>query len=470
MHLSKKAVREANMLYYRDTIAAISTPTGYGGISIIRVSGDNAFEVVNKIFRRPGGKSFLEQGRNTIHYGHIIDESGNILDEVLVSKMPAPHTFTAEDVAEINCHGGIVAVRRVLELVTRTGARLAQPGEFTKRAFLNGRIDLSQAEAISDVITAKTNLAANAAIGQLTGVLSQRIDEIKQKILTLISNIEVTIQYPEYDIEDVTDEELLDALREIKKDIVKLLKTYAQGEILREGLKVAICGKPNVGKSMMLNALLNEEKAIVTDIAGTTRDIVDEYISLSGLPVRIIDTAGIRESEDVVEKIGIDRSVKAANEADLVLFLCDSSKPLDEEDEKILEILDGKNVIYILNKTDLGTDESVVKRFEGKVSLETSALNKENIDKLEEMIISQVLENNEDVMSDAVVTSVRHKGLLEDALSSVTQALDCVEAGYEIDLVQVDINDCWASLGNITGQAVTEDIIDEIFANFCLGK
>ncbi len=470
MHLSKKAVREANMLYYRDTIAAISTPTGYGGISIIRVSGDNAFEVVNKIFRRPGGKSFIEQGRNTIHYGHIIDENGNILDEVLVSKMPAPHTFTAEDVAEINCHGGIVAVRRVLELVTRTGARLAQPGEFTKRAFLNGRIDLSQAEAISDVITAKTNLAANAAIGQLTGVLSQRIDEIKQKILTLISNIEVTIQYPEYDIEDVTDEELLDALREIKKDIVKLLKTYAQGEILREGLKVAICGKPNVGKSMMLNALLNEEKAIVTDIAGTTRDIVDEYISLSGLPVRIIDTAGIRESEDVVEKIGIDRSVKAANEADLVLFLCDSSKPLDEEDEKILEILDGKNVIYILNKTDLGTDESVVKRFEGKVSLETSALNKENIDKLEEMIISQVLENNEDVMSDAVVTSVRHKGLLEDALSSVTQALDCVEAGYEIDLVQVDINDCWASLGNITGQAVTEDIIDEIFANFCLGK
>ncbi len=458
------------MLYYRDTIAAISTPTGYGGISIIRVSGVDAFEVVNKIFRRPNGKTFLQQGKSTIHYGHIVDEEGNILDEVLVSKMPAPHTFTAEDVAEINCHGGIVAVRRVLELVTRTGARLAQPGEFTKRAFLNGRIDLSQAEAISDVITAKTNLAANAAIGQLTGVLSQRINDIKQKILTLISNIEVTIQYPEYDVEDVTDEELLSALREIKGDIQKLLKTYKQGEILREGLKVAICGKPNVGKSMMLNALLNEEKAIVTDIAGTTRDIVDEYISLSGLPVRIIDTAGIRESTDVVEKIGIDRSVKAANEADLVLFLCDCSKPLTDEDEQILSILEGKNVIHILNKTDLGINDGVKERFKDTVNLETSALTKENIDRLEEMIISQVLSTNEDVMSNAVVTSVRHKGLLDDALSSVTQALDCVEMGYEIDLIQVDINDCWASLGNITGQAVTEDIIDEIFANFCLGK
>ena len=456
-------------MFKEDTITAISTSMGYGGIAIIKISGKDSFEVIKKIFKRSANRSFDDMGKSSIAYGHIVDEVGTILDEVLVSKMNAPHTYTTEDVVEINCHGGMTAVKNVLDLVLRSGARIADAGEFTKRAFLNGRIDLSQAEAVSDVIMAKTALASRSALSQLSGELSKEINVIKKAILKLLSHLEVTIQYPEYDIEDVTDEELVMELEVIRNHIARLISTYKKGEILKEGLKVAICGKPNVGKSQLLNALIGQNKAIVTEIAGTTRDIVDEFINLSGVPVKIIDTAGIRESDDLVESIGIKRSISTINESDVVLLVVDGSKALDELDRSIIESAKDKTVIAVVNKSDLGLDDSVVDTLAKFDMVKISALNKINLEELEDKLYNLAISADE-VVSDAIVTNARHKNMLLEAFTAIECAINAHRELVPIDFVEIDIRQCLESLGKITGETVSEDLIDEIFANFCLGK
>lgn len=457
-------------MFEDDTIAAISTPPGYGGISVIRISGREAFEICARIFVRPGGRTFAEVPASSICYGHIMDETGETLDEVLVSKLVSPHTYTTQDIAEINCHGGYAAVREVLRLVLRSGARLALPGEFTKRAFLNGRIDLVQAEAVSDLITSKTELCAKAAVSQLEGALSESINAIKGAVVSLLMRIEVTIQYPEYDAEDLPAEKLRSGLADIQRSLVRLHETFKKGEILNDGLKVAIVGKPNVGKSMLLNKLINKDKAIVTDIPGTTRDVVDEYINLKGLPVKIMDTAGIRTSEDFVETIGINRSLETMSKADLILFVVDVSKPLDGEDTDIAKKTDAAKTVVVFNKCDLGTDDATVKYFENRTCTAISAKTGENIKNLEEMIFETAAASPDDFAGVAMVTNARHDALIISACSSIEKAIETLDGGMPVDLAEIDIKDCLGALGMITGEVTDEDIIDEIFANFCLGK
>ncbi len=458
------------MIINDDTIAAISTPIGYGGISIIRISGKDAFSVCEQLFVRPNGKTFSEQNPSEICYGHICAANGEILDEVLVSKMKAPHTFTAEDVAEINCHGGLAAVTNVLGEVLACGVRAAEAGEFTKRAFLNGRIDLSQAEAVSDVIDAKTALAAKAALAQLGGQLSEEINEIKQMILTLLADLEVTIQYPEYDIPEVTTEELLNKLKQIEKQIERLINSYHKGEILREGIKIVIAGRPNVGKSLLLNRIIRKDKAIVTDVPGTTRDIVDESINIGGIPVNLIDTAGIRESEDLVETLGIRRSWDSIESADVILFVADVSNTLSEEDKAIYESIRTMSHIVVLNKEDAGVSEETVSYFRDSDSVLISALTKHGLDALEHKLSAFAFGEGADITAEAIVSNARHKFLLDVALSSIQTAMQALNNGMPIDFLETDIRDAWEALGKITGETISEDIIDEIFSKFCLGK
>lgn len=441
-----------------------------GGISIIRISGDKAFEVIDKIFRRPNGERFAYAHNFSINYGHILNLSGEVLDEVLVSKMKAPHTYTTEDVCEINCHGGIAAARSVLDLIISLGIRLAEPGEFTKRAFMGGRIDLSQAEAVSDMITSKTEAFSKIAAGQIEGKLKLEIDKIKSEILTVLSNLEVTIQYPEYDIDELQNFELSEELRHICNHIANLSATFKKGEIYKDGLKTAIVGKPNVGKSMLLNALINEEKAIVTDIPGTTRDVVDELIYMGGIPVKIMDTAGIRLSDDKVEAIGIQKSIKAMENADLALFVCDVSQPLTNDDIDIYEKAKDKHLIVVLNKSDKGINEETKKFFEKEEAVVISAQTAYNLTALEEKITSFAQNEPGDVASCILIVNSRHKSLIDKAQSYINNAIDTLECGMPVDLIEIDIRDAWHSLGEITGETADEDIINEIFANFCLGK
>ncbi len=458
------------MLYNEDTIAAVSTPMGYGGISIVRISGKEAFAICDKLFVRPNDQRFSDQSVGTICYGHIVNDQGEILDEVLVSKMKAPHTFTAEDVAEINCHGGLNAVKSVLDEVLRSGARAADAGEFTKRAFINGRIDLSQAEAVSDIITAKTTLSTKAALSQLSGVLSDEIDSIKQMLLTLLADLEVTIQYPEYDVPDMDNEELQSTLNKIQDKIKQLIDSYKTGEILREGLKVVIAGKPNVGKSLLLNRLIKKNKAIVTDIPGTTRDAIDEYMSLGGIPIVLIDTAGIRDSEDIVESIGIQKTKDSIEKADLVIFVTDISAPLSTEDKEIYGSIRDKDHIVVLNKADAPVVSETESYFSEADSIVISALTKEGLPALETKLSEFVLGEKKDIIAEAVVSNARHKTLLESAQASINGALDALIQGLPVDLIETDIRDTWESLGMITGETADEDIINEIFSKFCLGK
>lgn len=458
-------------MYAQDTIAAISTPAGNGGISIIRVSGEDAFEAVGRIFRRPGGKTFSNAGNFSVSYGHIVNGAGEVLDEVLVTRMNAPHTYTTEDVAEINCHGGMAAATSILNLLLSLGTvRMAEPGEFTKRAFLGGRIDLSQAEAVSDMITSRSETFSKIAAGQIEGRLREKIDEIKQEILTMLSNLEVTIQYPEYDIDELTDFNLGKELEKIRSDIASLAETYRKGEMYKNGLRTAIVGKPNVGKSMLLNALLNEEKAIVTDIPGTTRDVVDEMIVLKGIPVKIMDTAGIRESSDTVEAIGIARSLSAMEKADLVLFVADVSSPLTEEDLSILEKAKAQEMIAVLNKSDRGICEETLRVFEDMPHVVLSAKTGDGTEELENRITDFASNAPGDIAGSILLVNARHKTLIDRSLTFIGNALDTLEAGLPADLTEIDIRDAWHTLGEITGETADEDIIDEIFANFCLGK
>lgn len=462
-----------------DTIAAISTPLGEGGISIVRVSGPDAIEVVDQLYK--GKKRLSTVDSHTIHYGHITrlaDETNEteILDEVMVTVMRRPKTFTREDVVEINCHGGLMSVKRILNEVLRAGARLAEPGEFTKRAFLNGRIDLSQAEAVIDLIRAKTDRAAKQAMGQLEGKLSRAIRPLRQQILELLAAIEVNIDYPEYDADEVTPELVIKEGQTIRTGIQRLLRTATQGKILREGIDTAIIGRPNVGKSSLLNALVQEKKAIVTDIPGTTRDVIEEYINVRGIPLKLIDTAGIRETDDVVERIGVERSEQALSEADLLLLVLNNAEPLTAQDERLLQLIENQKAIVVINKTDLPRklDLSMVKEKiadKGEIPLILTSMTEETgIEELEDVIVDLFFSGSFAADDAVYVSNVRHIRLLEDALESIEEAIRSAEDRIPIDMVQIDLQRAWELLGEIIGDAVSEDLIDQLFSQFCLGK
>ncbi|WP_264804213.1 tRNA uridine-5-carboxymethylaminomethyl(34) synthesis GTPase MnmE [Cytobacillus sp. NCCP-133] len=458
-----------------DTIAAISTPMGEGAIAIVRLSGDQAFEIADRLFRGAGGKRLKDAASHTIHYGHIIDpKTGLIAEEVMVSAMKGPKTFTKEDVIEINCHGGLISVNRVLQLLLNNGARLAEPGEFTKRAFLNGRIDLSQAEAVMDLIRAKTDRAMNVALGQMEGRLSKLIQKLRQEILEILAHVEVNIDYPEYDdVEEMTHHILMEKSFYVKKEIEKLLRTSQQGKILREGLSTVIVGRPNVGKSSLLNSLVHENKAIVTDIPGTTRDVIEEYVNVRGVPLRLLDTAGIRETEDIVERIGVEKSRQVLKEADLILLVLNYSDELTAEDENIFKAVEGMDVIVIVNKMDLDQkiDMERVKELSKKHKLvTTSLLEDKGVDDLEEAIASLFFEGTIEAGDMTYVSNTRHIALLNQALNTIDEAMQGVEMGTPIDIVQIDLTRTWELLGEIIGDSVHESLIDQLFSQFCLGK
>ncbi|WML58273.1 tRNA uridine-5-carboxymethylaminomethyl(34) synthesis GTPase MnmE [Neobacillus sp. PS2-9] len=458
-----------------DTIAAISTPMGEGAIAIVRLSGDDAIQIADKLFRGVGGKRLVEMTSHTIHYGHLFDpKDGQVVEEVMVSVMKGPKTFTKEDVVEINCHGGIVSVNRVLQHVLNHGARLAEPGEFTKRAFLNGRIDLSQAEAVMDLIRAKTDRAMNVALSQMEGRLSNLIRRLRQEILEILAHVEVNIDYPEYDdVEEMTHHMLLEKAAFVQEEIKKILQTSQQGKILREGLSTVIVGRPNVGKSSLLNSLVHENKAIVTDIPGTTRDVIEEYVNVRGVPLRLLDTAGIRETEDIVERIGVERSRQVLKEADLILLVMNYSDKLSVEDENLFEVVKGMDVIVIINKTDLPQEidmERVTQLAEGHKMVTTSLLEDHGVDELEEAIASLFFAGSIESGDMTYVSNTRHIALLNQSLHAIEEAIEGVETGTPIDIVQIDLTRSWELLGEITGESVHESLIDQLFSQFCLGK
>ncbi len=451
-----------------DTIAAISTPLGEGAIGIVRLSGTMALDIASKVFK---GKDLLGVASHTINYGHIVDpDKDEILDEVMVSVMKAPKTFTREDVIEINTHGGIAVTNEILQLLLRQGARMAEPGEFTKRAFLNGRVDLTQAEAVMDIIRAKTDKAMNIAVKQLDGSLKHLIDNTRQEILNTLAQVEVNIDYPEYDdVEEMTTALLREKTQEFQDLLESLLRTARRGKILREGIATAIIGRPNVGKSSLLNNLLREEKAIVTDIAGTTRDIIEEYVNIKGVPLKLIDTAGIRETDDVVEKIGVERSRKALSEADLVLLVLNASEPLTEQDRALLALSEMTNRIILLNKTDL--PEVIETQELPSDAIRISVLENQNIDQIEERINQLFFDNANIIEQDATyLSNSRHISLIEQALQALQAVNDGLEMGMPVDLLQVDMTRCWQILGEITGDAAPDELITQLFSQFCLGK
>ncbi len=456
-----------------DTIAAISTPVGQGGISIIRISGDDAIKVAKNLYR---GKNLDKVETNTINYGHIIDpETQKTVDEVMLSVMRAPKTYTKEDIIEINCHGGIIATNKILQLALSYGARMAEPGEFTKRAFLNGRIDLSQSEAVMDLIEAKTDRSMKVALNQLDGNLSHLIRQLRQDILDVLAQVEVNIDYPEYDdVETMTSQLLLSKATQVKASVEQLLQTANQGKILRDGLATSIIGRPNVGKSSLLNHLIHEDKAIVTDVPGTTRDVLEEYVNVKGVPLKLIDTAGIRETDDTVEKIGVERSRKAIDMSDLVLLVLNSSEALTKEDLELIDLTKDKQRIIVLNKTDLPAklDLAKVKQLtQSKNIISTSAIEADGLKQLEEIIAHMFFnEGIENSQNDVVVTNARHIGLLNQAKQALDEVISGLSAGLPVDLVQIDMTRCWELLGEITGDSYQDELLDQLFSQFCLGK
>ncbi|HEY0222861.1 MAG TPA: tRNA uridine-5-carboxymethylaminomethyl(34) synthesis GTPase MnmE [Lactovum miscens] len=448
-----------------DTIAAISTPLGEGAISIVRLSGSDAVKIANQIFR---GKNLENVVSHTIHYGHIVN-NGELVDEVMLTLMRAPKTFTREDVVEINTHGGIAVTQEILQTLLRSGARLAEPGEFTKRAFLNGRIDLAQAESVMDIIRAKTDKAASIAVKQLEGSLSNLIKDIRQEILVSLAEVEVNIDYPEYDdAEDITSSVLLEKVKYFQVLLSGLLSTAKRGKILREGLKTAIIGRPNVGKSSLLNQLLREEKAIVTDIAGTTRDIITEFVNIGGVPLELIDTAGIRETDNLVESIGVERSMKAMAEADLVLLVLNANEELTDQDKQLIEISSSSTRIILLNKTDL--PQNLDEHDLPEDFIKISALRNENLDAVEGAI-NKIFFSGEIVAQDATTLSnSRHIALVEQALQNLSEAEDALVMSMPVDLAQVNVREAWANLGEIIGDNAPDELITQLFTQFCLGK
>lgn len=457
-----------------DNITAIATAPGEAGISIIRISGPCSIDVLDGIFSSKKGISIKEFPQRRLVYGHIVDKEKNkVLDEVLAVYMKAPYTYTKEDIVEINCHGGIVPARNILKLILKNGVRLAEPGEFTKRAFLNGRIDLAQAEAVMDLISAKTDKGFDVALNQLEGGISRKVEDIRKVILETLAHLHVSIDYTEEDIEEITYPELLNRTKIINKDIKSLLKTSETGKIIREGLNTVIIGKPNVGKSSLLNALLRESRAIVTDIPGTTRDIIEEYLSVKGIPLKIVDTAGIRQTEDLVEKIGVERSKEFFNKADLIILVLDASDDLTEEDKEIISHIKHKKAIIILNKIDLPQkikEEELKELLGDKRIIKTSIIEEKGLSEIEDEIVNMVYGGQVKSSDTSFVTNIRHKNSLERASKSIEEGLSAVKQNLPYDLIEVDIKDCYDALGEITGDTVKDDIIDKIFANFCLGK
>ncbi|HBL06295.1 MAG TPA: tRNA uridine-5-carboxymethylaminomethyl(34) synthesis GTPase MnmE [Clostridium sp.] len=453
-----------------DTIGAISTSIGEGGIAIVRISGDKAKDVVEKIFQAKNGQSIKDMKSYTMKYGYIIDENNNHIDEVIVSFMKGPRSFTAEDTIEINCHGGVVATNKVLEQVIKQGVRIAEPGEFTKRAFLNGRIDLSQAEAVIDIINAKTDLSMKSALMQSEGLISKEIRVLREKLLSTIAHIEATVDYPEDDLEEVTSEMAIRDL-DIIKEIKEFIETAEEGKILREGLSTVIVGKPNVGKSSLLNALTKENRAIVTDIPGTTRDVIEEYINISGIPIKIIDTAGIRETDDVVEKIGVERSRAKINDADLIILILDSSNELTEEDKEIINHISNKKYMILLNKSDLNSKitQKDLENINCTNIYSISAKTGEGIDEVRTAIKDMFFKGDIST-NNVIITNTRHKEALLRAYECIESAINTLNYTFAIDLASIDIRNAWTFLGEITGDSLEENIIDKIFKDFCLGK
>lgn len=462
----------ANTVTEFDTIAAIATPPGEGAISIVRLSGDDAVTLADQVFK---GKDLTKVSSHTINYGHFIDpKTREIIDEVMVSVLRAPKTFTREDTVEINCHGGIVPTNKILQVLLTNGARLAEPGEFTKRAFLHGRIDLAQAESVMDLIRAKTDRSMKAALNQLDGELSQVIKNLRQEILDVLAQVEVNIDYPEYDdVEEMTSKLLCEKALDVCAKIEQLLVTARQGKILREGLATALVGRPNVGKSSLLNHLLHEDKAIVTDIAGTTRDVIEEYVNVLGVPLKLVDTAGIRETDDRVEKIGVERSRQALDRSDLVILLLNASEPLTTEDIELLQLTQDKKRIIVLNKMDLEPklDLNELYQYVDKAEvLKTSVLKNEGIRELEEHIATLFYGGIENSQTTVLVTNARHIALLEQAKAALEAVLTGLEQELPVDLVQIDMTRAWELLGEITGDSYQDELLDQLFSQFCLGK
>lgn len=455
-----------------DTIAAISTAVGEAGIGIVRLSGKNAINIASKVFKGINTKQLNIAENRKLVYGHIID-GAEIIDEVLIAYMNEPFTYTRENMVEIYCHGGIIPVRKILELLLRSGAKLAGPGEFTKRAFLNGRLDLSQAEAVMDIIKSKTDKSYEVSLSQLEGSLSHRVKDIGDILLAMIAHVEVSIDFPDHEVDEITYDEMKRDAKIVKLEIEKLIATSHRGKILRDGLNTIILGKPNVGKSSLLNAVLRENRAIVTDIPGTTRDIIEEFINIDGIPLKIVDTAGIRDTEDLVERIGVDRAKDTVESADLIIAVFDASRELSEEDYSIIELIKDKKAIALLNKTDLDSlyDEEHLKHLlNGRQVISSSITSGIGVDILESSIKEMFYSGQVEIDSDIIINNMRHKNQLELALENIDSALNDIESLVPLDCIEVDLRNCWENLGEITGDSVSEDIIDKIFAEFCLGK
>ncbi len=452
------------------TIVAISTAPGIGGIGIIRMSGEQCFEILDKVFKPKNRKNIEEIKGYSIKYGFIMEEE-KIIDEVLVSYFKAPKSYTAENMCEINSHGGIVIMNKILDLCLRNGAELAEPGEFTKRAFLNGRLDLSQAEAVIDIINSKTEREAKVSIDQLEGNLSEKIEKIRKIIISVMADIEATIDYPEYDLEEVTNQKISNILDEVDKLLNSLEKSFYNGKILREGISTAIIGKPNAGKSSLLNIILNEERAIVTDIEGTTRDTIEEFISIDGVPLKIIDTAGIRNANDEVEKIGVNKAKEIAKKSDIIIAIFDSNKKLTNEDREILNLLENRNAIILLNKIDLerNIDIKEIEKY-NKPIVEISTKTRDGLDKLYDEISKMFKLNEIAIDGETIVSNERHKTIIINSRKNLDKARETIKNNMPIDIISTYLKEIIEELGKITGETVTEDVISEIFSKFCLGK
>ena len=459
-------------MFIDDIIAAIATAPGEGGIGIIRISGEKSLQVAQSIFKSKSGKMIKDYNARTLIYGTVVDNE-KVIDEVLVAYMKGPNSYTAEDVIEINCHGGFISVKKILELILSKGVRLAEAGEFTKRAFLNGRIDLSQAEAIIDVIKSKTDMAHEVAQSQLEGSLAKKIKDLRMNVTEVLAHLEVSIDFAEEDVEEITYQTLEEKALDLRNEIKKLYDTAESGKILRDGLKTVIVGKPNVGKSSLLNSILGENRAIVTDIAGTTRDVIEEFVNIKGIPLKIVDTAGIRETEDVVEKIGVEKSRESFSTADLVIMVLDASRKLSEEDMEILESLKNKKTIVLLNKMDLEPQielEKIEEFVNSEDIIKISALKHQGIEELQDKIEAMVYHGSVKNSSNLMITNSRHKDALFKAYESINDAISAIEQRMPYDFIEVDFKNIWDYLGYINGDTVREDLLDTIFANFCIGK
>lgn len=458
-----------------DTIVALGTAPGEGAIGIVRLSGDQAIELVSRVFAPASGKDLRCSGSFRMRYGYIVDpSSGEPIDEVLVSVMRGPRSYTGEDVVEINCHGGMVPISRIIHLMTGLGARIAQPGEFTRRAFMNGRIDLAQAEAVLDVIRARTDRGLKTAIGQVRGALSARIRGLQEKVIDLLSQLDAVLDFPEDDLGDVDVEALTRGVKEVRAEVGELISQGMVGRIFRDGIKVVIAGKPNVGKSSLLNALLGEERAIVSDIPGTTRDIIEEAVNVKGIPMRVIDTAGIRGTDDVLERLGVERAARSIQEADLVIIVLDLSRPLEEDDKRVFDMIGDAPGVVALNKADVGPAAGVREAADdlagGRPVVEVSAVTGAGLDALKDAVYDVVIGGKVAPADSPVVSNARHVEALERAARSLDAVLQAADLGFPADIMAVDLREALTALGEITGETVDDEVIDRIFANFCVGK